>query len=56
MTISGLDMSIKDDGPKTSDQKREVLESSKPKIVNPQKYHGPAVTDFRAIKDRMKSL
>lgn len=37
-------------------QKREILATTSPKIVDPKKYHGPAVTDFEAIARRMKEL
>lgn len=41
---------------RTADEKKQVLESTTPKIVDAKKYHGPAVTDFSTIKQRMKEL
>jgi hypothetical protein len=41
---------------RTPAEKRKVLEETRPKIVDEKKYHGPAATDFEAIKKRMKEL
>jgi hypothetical protein len=36
--------------------RKRILEERSPKIVDEQKYYGPAVADFRAIKKRMKEI
>lgn len=41
---------------RTAEEKQAVLDETKPKIVDEKKYHGAAVTDFRAIRERMKQL
>ncbi len=38
----------------TKTEKAEVLENTAPKIVDERKYYGPAVVDFRGIKQQMK--
>ena len=40
----------------TQSEKRAILDACAPKIVDPKKYHGPAATDFVAIRKRLKQL
>jgi len=48
----GLGQTVTRD-PMTREEKREVLASSAPKIIDEKRYYGPAVTDFADIKRRM---